>query len=464
MKRFIRGTRGRLTLVSTALLGVALLIADLAVIGSLAYAQRSDSDAMLAAQADVAVAGIEEANGVYRLGAGEYTIEAPGGAAIETAIVGPAGPLLQSPGQPIATATLLNIAAEARAKGRIWVDILDPRGASRRAVAQPIDTTPNAPVLVLSRSVGELNAGLVRTALLLGLVSAALILTGGVLTCWLAGRALRPVRQITSLARTLGGQDLHRRVAIAVPPDELGELVDTFNEMLARLEASFESLRRFTADASHELRAPLALLRSELDVTLAHERSGSEYRRSLESLRGEVDHLGRLADRLLVLARADAGALVPLREAVDLDDLLHETAARWSETASARAVRIDVAADGAGAAFAEPALLRRVLDNLIENALRYAPPGTAVTLNAGQDPGGHWFGVRDRGPGITAEHRPVLFTRFARPDAARTREHGGAGLGLALAAAIAAAHGGRIELRTSEEGRGADFRVTVPDR
>ncbi len=464
MRRFVRGTRGRLTLVSTAILGVALLIADLGVIGSLAYGQRSDSDALLAAQADVTAAGVEESNGVYSLGAGENTIEAPGGAAIETAIVGPAGPLVQSPGQPIGAATLLNIAAEARTKGRIWVDVSDPRGASRRAVAQPIDTTPNAPVLVLSRSVGELNAGLGRTALLLGLVSTALILTGGVLAYWLAGRALRPVRQITSLARTLGGQDLHRRVAIAVPPDELGELVDTFNDMLGRLEASFESLRRFTADASHELRAPLALLRTELDVTLAHDRSGPEYRRTLESLRGEVDHLGRLADRLLVLARADAGALVPLRQAVDLDDLLQETAARWSETASDRSVRIDAAADGAGAAFAEPALLRRVLDNLVENALRYAPAGTAVTLSAGHEPGAHWFEVRDHGPGIAAEHRPALFTRFARPDAARSREHGGAGLGLALAAAIATAHGGRIDLRANEEGHGADFRVTVPDR
>ncbi len=463
MRRFLRGTRGRLTLASTAILALALLVADLTIIGALAYTQRNASDALLAAQADVTVAGIEESNGVYSLGAGEATIEAPGGAAIERALVGPAGVLLRSPAEALPAAALLSIAADARAKGRIWVDIIDTRGSSRRVIAQPIDTAANAPVLTLSRSVGELNATLGRTALLLGLVSVALVLAGGGLAYWLAGQALRPVRQITSLARTLGGHDLHRRVAIAVPPDELGDLVDTFNEMLGRLEASFESLRRFTADASHELRAPLALLRSELDVTLAHDRSGPEYRHTLEGLRDEVDHLGRLADQLLVLARADAGALVPRREAVDLDDLLQETAARWSIAASAAGVRIDVAAEDAGAAAAEPALLRRIIDNLVENALRYAPAGTAVTLTAGHGPGVHWVGVRDHGPGIAAEYRPMLFARFARPDAARTGGDGGAGLGLALSAAIAAAHGGRVELRTSGLAPGADFRVTVPD-
>ncbi len=463
MRRFLRGTRGRLTVVSTALLAVALLIAGVGVIGALVYAQRSDIDALLAAQADVVAAGIEETNGTYSFGNGETMVETPGGVAIETAIVGPGGPLVQSPSQPIATGTLMEIASAARTGGRIWVDTTDERGALRRAVAEPIGSTGAATVLILSRSVGELNAAVGRTALLLAAVSVALVVIGGALAYWLAGRALRPVRQIASLARTFGGHDLHRRVTIPVPDDELGELVDTFNEMLGRLEASFESLRRFTADASHELRAPLALLRNELDVTLAHERSGPEYRRTLEGLRGEVDHLGRLADQLLVLARADAGALVPQREPVDLTDLLHETAARWSDAAAARAVRIDIVAEGAGTVAAEPALFRRIIDNLVENALRYAPAGTAVTLSAGRDPGVRWVEVRDHGPGIASEHRPALFTRFARPDAARTREQGGAGLGLALSAAIATAHGGRIELLPGDGGPGACFRVFIPE-
>ena len=461
MRRFLRGTRGRLTVISATILAVALLIADLGVVASLTYSQRSDTDALLAAQADTAAAGVEESNGVYSLGAGDTTVETAGGAAIETAIVGPAAVLVQSPGQPIATAALLRIAAQARAGGRIFADVTDTRGAPRRVMAQPLGSGPDGAVLVLSRSVGELDATIGRIALLLAVVSAAVVLIGTILAYRMAGRALRPVRQIASLARTLSGRDLHRRVLIPVPDDELGELVDTFNEMLARLEASFESLRRFTADASHELRAPLALLRSELDVALGNDRTGAEYRRTLHALRDEVDHLTRLADQLLVLARADAGALLPHAEPVDVVDLLHETRARWGPSAAARGVRIELDTPDTGTLHGEPALLRRVVDNLVDNAIRYAPVASTVTISATADGSGWWIGVRDRGPGIPPEHRPQLFKRFARPDSARAREQGGAGLGLALSAGIVAAHAGRIELVSDGE-QGTHFRFFIP--
>lgn len=461
VRRTLRGTRARLTLVSLAVLAAALLIAGTALVGSLAYAQRSDVDAGLAAQAAVVSAGIEERNGAVALPTGEASGELAGGIAIESAIVGTQGVLTQTPGQPLSPGTLAGLAARSRQAGRIWADVVDVHGTARRALAEPLGTEPAA-VLVISRPVGELDATLRRTALLLGAISVALLAAGGGLSYWLAGRVLRPVRTIAAVARSLGGRDLHRRVTVPVPDDELGELVDTFNEMLGRLEASFESLRRFTADASHELRAPLALLRSELDVTLAHERTGPEYRRTLGTLRDEVDHLTRLADQLLVLARADAGSLVPRREPVDIADLLHEAAARWRAAAVARGARIDVHAPDSGTVRAEPALIRRVIDNLIDNAIRYAPPGSAVTVGAAAESGGWWISVRDQGSGIAPEHRPLLFKRFARPDAARTREQGGAGLGLALSAGVVAAHGGRIEL-LSDDAPGAAFRFFIPD-
>jgi heavy metal sensor kinase len=450
-----------LTLVSLGVLAAGLLIADIALVGSLAYAQRSDVDAGLAAQAAVVSSGIEDLNGTVALPTDEASGEVASGVAVESAIVGTAGVLAQTPAQPLPASLLLGLAATARRDGRTWTDVTDAHGTARRALAQPLGADPAASVLVISRPVGELDAALRRTALLLAGSSVALILAGGALSYWLAGRVLRPVRTIAALARSLGGRDLHRRVTVAVPDDELGELVDTFNEMLGRLEASFESLRRFTADASHELRAPLALLQSELDVALARDRSGPEYRQTLSALRDEVDHLTRLADQLLVLARADAGSLLPRPESLDIVDLLHEAAARWQAAALAREVRIEVAVPDAGTLQAEPALIRRVIDNLVDNAIRYAPPRSVVTLAATSEAGGWWISVRDHGPGIAPEHRPLLFKRFARPDTARSREQGGAGLGLALSAGVVAAHGGRIEL-VSDAASGALFRFFIP--
>lgn len=419
LKQKLRGPRARLTLVSVGVLAAALVIAGGALIASLAYAQRSDVDAGLAAQAAVVISGIEDLNGSITLPTSEETDTVFGAVSIESAIVGTQGVLSQTTGQPIAALTLTSLAQAARRVGRTWEDVVDVHGAARRALAEPLSGDPAAPVLVISRPVGELDAALRRTAALLGVVWLALLVGGGALSYWLAGR------------------------------------------VLDRLEASFESLRRFTADASHELRAPLALLRSELDVTLTRDRSGSEYRRTLSTVRDEVDHLTRLADQLLVLARADAGSLVPRRESVDVADLLHESAARWRPIAHARDVTIDVVAPDSGVLRAEPALIRRVIDNLIDNAIRYSPAAGAVTLRAGPEDGGWWITVRDRGPGIAPEHRPLLFKRFVRPDAARTREQGGSGLGLALSAGVVAAHGGRIEL-VSGDGPGAQFRFYIP--
>lgn len=147
--------------------------------------------------------------------------------------------------------------------------------------------------------------------------------------------------------------------------------------------------------------------------------------------KAEVEHLARLADQLLMLARADAGALHPAAESVDVADFLHETAARWIVAADRKGVRLDVSAPDHGTVVADPGLLRRVLDNLLDNAVRYAPDGTSVHLRAYVDDAGWNFEVTDQGPGVPIEYRARLFERFARPDGVRSREVGGAGLGLA---------------------------------
>jgi heavy metal sensor kinase len=340
--------------------------------------------------------------------------------------------------------------------------MVDVRGVHRRVYAVPIGLvgTPRA-ALVVSRSVDELRGNLSRFGLF-GLVATALLVTlvGG-LTYWMTGRALSPVRRIAGLARSISEHDLHRRVEAPGPSDELGELVSTFNSMLARLEASFDTLGRFTADASHELRAPLSVMRAEIEGALTRDRSSQEYKRLLRSLGADVEHLGRLADQLLMLARADGGALQPDREPIDLVDLLEETAARWRPHAGRAGVRVRVEPPASGTLSADPRLLRRVFDNLLDNAIRHTPAQGQVTIRAVPAGEGWDLDVADEGPGVPPELRAHLFERFAKSDRARTPAGGGAGLGLALSAAIARAHGGRLSL-ASDGGPGAVFRLHLP--
>jgi len=460
----LTGTRGRLVLLAVAVFAVALLIADGAVLASVAVAQSQESDAVLVAQAHVIASNLQDSNGQLTLGGTDLPGETESGIAVDAAVVSANTVVAQTHNQPLANSVLLSLATQAIGSGAgVWADVVDSRNVPRRVYAVPL-TTDSGPTdaIVVSRSVGEMLAAQRRTFLILFVVSAALLVIGGALSYWLAGRALRPVRTIAGLARSISEHDLHRRVDVKAPPDELGELVDTFNMMLARLEAGFISMGRFTADASHELRAPLALMRLQLEGALSRSRSRDDYKQVLESLQIEVERLSRLADQLLILATADAGALQPAKEPVDVADFLHETAARWEDVAVERGNPLDVSAPSSGRMNADPALLRRVLDNLIENAFRHTARGTAVVLRGYAADRGWNVEVVDQGPGVAPEYRAQLFTRFARTDSARSPENGGAGLGLALSAAIARAHGGKLDLVATGKS-GANFRLYIPD-
>src|SRR5439155_5440766 len=243
-------------------------------------------------------------------------------------------------------------------------------GHSTRILAVPVDLPGGARgTLVLGRPVDELQETLIRVGLLLGAVVAILVAGAGALGYWLAGRALRPVGVMAATARQISEQDLNRRIGLDLPPgDELGELAATFNGMLARLEASFEGLRRFTADAAHEFRAPLALMRKQLEVTLRRPRSAEEYEASQRALLPEIERLSRLADQLLLLARADAGALAPRRENLDVAEFLEDTVERWRPAARERRVELLSHFPLEGTLTADPDLMRRLLDNLVDNA------------------------------------------------------------------------------------------------
>lgn len=223
-----------------------------------------------------------------------------------------------------------------------------------------------------------------------------------------------------------------------------------------------ENLRRFTADAAHELRTPIAGLRSDLETTLARPRSTIELTESLERALTTTERLGRLSESLLTLARGDAGVLATPTDLLDLADSIEEALSRWERTAQKQGVRLTCDVIGSGSIRGDPILISRLLDNLLENAVRHTPPAGTVTLGLRPSEEAHWdLSVSDSGPGIPASMRPRLFERFVREDASRSRATGGAGLGLALCATIARAHGGMIWAR--DDCPGASFVVRIPD-
>jgi heavy metal sensor kinase len=275
---------------------------------------------------------------------------------------------------------------------------------------------------------------------------------------FLAGRALAPVDAMVETARRIGAENLSRRLASDAAHDELGRLAAVLNDMLDRLERSFTAARQFSADAAHELRTPLTILRGELEVALAAAPSDAGYRRALESCLEEVGRLSSLVEDLLFLARADAGAVVPPSEPVDLAAVVSDAAPALEALAARAGVHLTLEPAAAPARGSAP-LLFRVVFNLVENAIKHTRAGARVTIATRTDDGAAVLEVRDDGPGIAPEDRERIFERFYRADPAR--ERGGAGLGLPLTRAIVVLHGGRITV-TGGPGAGSCFRVILP--
>jgi two-component system OmpR family sensor kinase len=273
----------------------------------------------------------------------------------------------------------------------------------------------------------------------------------------LAGVALRPTREITEQGRAIEAGTLSERITAHADVVEFQSLVTVLNGMLYRLDQAFQVQRRFTADASHELRAPLTVLRGDIDVALKRHRSAEEYRATLERCRDEVVGLSRLAENLLVLARSDAGFPLEERTEIDVRMLAAQIADRYRPFAAERRIRIDVTGEHA-VTTGDPRSLSRVVGNLIDNAVKFSPGGGRVVVEV-SNAREVLLTVRDDGPGVASEHVPHLFTRFFRGDPARPRAEG-AGLGLAIAKAGAEAHGGCVEFIGNDPG--AVFRLRLP--
>ena len=275
----------------------------------------------------------------------------------------------------------------------------------------------------------------------------------------ISGRVLSPIDRITNVANEIQATDLSRRIDLGGPADELRRLADTFDGMLARLDAAFEAQRRFIADASHELRNPLAVVRTNIDVVLADPHaSNDDLRQVVTVVQRATDRMRRLVDDLLALARLEAPST--LTERVDLPVLVTEAAEELRAVAAARDVSIVVAA-GEATATGDREALKRALVNLIDNALGFGPAGSQVVVGSGHSDPWAWVAVADEGPGIPPEHHERVFERFWRADKSRSRALGGSGLGLAIVRQIAEGHGGAVRVY-STSGAGATFVVWLP--
>ena len=334
-------------------------------------------------------------------------------------------------------------------------------GERWRTIAAPLGVGGHNVILRVSRSEERVREELseVLAVLILGLpLVVALAGVGGYI---LARRALAPIDHLASEAQRITADRLHERLTVPNQRDEIGRLTAVINDTFARLDASFDQLRRFTADSSHELRTPLAVVRSIGEAAVAQRRTPAEYEEAIGSMLEEVDRMSNLVDTLLRLSHGDAGTIRLTCERVDLGQLAQDAAASLGILAEERNQTITVQAAEAVVAPVDRLVLREAVTNVLDNAIKYSPPGSAITLRIERAADQGVLVVADQGPGIPVEHRDRIFHRFFRVDEARSRDGGGAGLGLAIAKWAVEMHGGRITV-DDRAGGGSEFRIALP--
>lgn len=410
----------------------------------------------------------------------------------QDAVLASAGITIGPDGLSVDPATLASFDGDERfirvvdSTGRITVDTADAEELGA-GVLPPLDVVPIrreyrtihtddgpygvaiVPIMRDGRVAGAVEVGVSRSDLeqtlrLITIVFAVAIplslgaaMLGGYL---LSGWALAPVVDITNRVAVIEADDLDTRLHLDLPDDELGRLAATFDAMLDRIGSAFDRQKQFTGDAAHELRTPLSLMRSQVDLILDRPRSSAAYQAALIGLRDDVDRLTAIVGTLLTLARADAGTLPAMRERVDLSAVVRQIVASYASQADAAGVTL---VDEASPAIADvdEGLTVQLLVNVMDNALAHTPIGGTIRIGCEVRADEVCLWVADTGAGIPAEHVDRIFDRFYRVDAGRTRSQGGAGLGLALSKAIAEAHGGTLTV-ASTPGEGSRFEFCLP--
>ena len=350
-------------------------------------------------------------------------------------------------------------AADSAADLAVAVPQVQPNGA--RAAVHRITVGGQNYQVVALQSRDELVEDLAVLRRVVFLALPVVIALAGFGGYWLASRSLAPLSWMAQQAHRITGSNLNTRLDIGNAAEELATLAASFNALLSRLDLSFESMRRFVADASHELRTPLSIIRGEADVALSHDRSAAEYRESLAIVLDESRRLSRLVDDLLNLARADAGRLKLQSEEFYLNDLLAECCRSVQSLAAARGIALECRPAEDAPFRGDEELLRRLVMNLLDNAIRYTPPGGNVSAALEAHDSQLCIRIADTGVGISPTAAPHVFERFYRADTARSRQDGGFGLGLAIVKWIAESHHGDVALATTP-GAGSTFTVTLP--
>jgi heavy metal sensor kinase len=315
-------------------------------------------------------------------------------------------------------------------------------------------------VIQVARSEGPMRQQIRDVVLILLLGLPLAVATAGLGGYTVARRALAPIERMTERAQTITADRLSDRLPVGNPDNEMGRLARVFNATLGRLEASFDQMRRFTADVSHELRTPLTAIRSVGEVGLRGRRDEGAYRAIIGSMLEEVDRLAGLVDRLLTLSRAETGQAKLSFEVVALKELAESVAADLAVLAEEKTQPVIVEPQGSPHALGDRLMLRQALINLVDNAIKFSAPGTRIVIRVFESSGKAIVEVVDRGPGIPAGVRDHIFDRFFRAPSA-SDEVGGSGLGLSIAKSAVEANGGTLTLERSGED-GSVFRISVP--
>ncbi len=313
----------------------------------------------------------------------------------------------------------------------------------------------------ITRSLEAIGSTLDRLYVQIFLAVPFALILAGVSGLFLAERALRPIDQITRTAQAISAGDFSQRIAHKGPSDEIGRLTATLDSMLDRLQTAFERERQFSADVSHELRTPLTAIKGRIEVSLNQPRPPDEYEATLRAIDQDAARLIRLTTDLLLLSRLERGGLPWQPYTVDLSDLLLSLVEYVQPLVETRQLNVQKDIPLTLLVQGDLDQLMRLFLNLLDNAIKYTPSAGKLTIQARILDGHAQVAICDSGPGIASGHIPHLFERFYRIDADRSRESGGAGLGLAIAAEIARSHKGKIEVQ-STVGHGTTFTVMLP--
>lgn len=331
----------------------------------------------------------------------------------------------------------------------------------QRMMTRSFDAGDKRLVVTLMLPLEDTDRELQQVAtVLLAVLPFSLVLAGAV-GYVLARRALAPVEQLRRATDEITAERLSQRLDVPNPNDELGRLGQTVNAMIARLERSFAEIRRFTADASHELRTPISVIRTETEVAMKNPPDAEQYQSLASSILEECDLLAKLTDQLLTLSREDAGITPCESERLDFSELVREAANMMRPLAESKQQTLSVDAPDHVPLVGEAARLRQIVYNLLDNAIKYTPDGGRIDVEVGKQDEMIALVVRDTGIGIAADHLPHVLQRFYRVDKARSREEGGTGLGLSIVDSIVAAHGGHVSI-SSTPGEGTTCTVVLP--